>query len=88
MDWAIVLALGLAAGTVAGIVGFGTAIILLPALVIVFGPREAVPIMAITAILALILTLIIGGVGWVGWGLDRLILSDAVKLVKHPLGNL
>ena len=52
MDWAIVLALGLAAGTVAGIVGFGTAIILLPALVIVFGPREAVPIMAITAILA------------------------------------
>ena len=52
MDWAIVLALGLAAGTVGGIVGFGTSIILLPALVIVFGPREAVPIMAITAILA------------------------------------
>ena len=51
-DWAIVLALGLAAGTIGGIVGFGTSIILLPALVIVFGPREAVPIMAITAILA------------------------------------
>ena len=52
MDWVIVLALGLAAGTISGIVGFGTSIILLPALVIVFGPREAVPIMAITAILA------------------------------------
>jgi uncharacterized membrane protein YfcA len=52
MDWFIVLALGLAAGTIGGIVGFGTSIILLPALVIVFGPREAVPIMAITAILA------------------------------------
>ena len=52
MDWVIVLALGLAAGTIGGIVGFGTSIVLLPALVIVFGPREAVPIMAITAILA------------------------------------
>jgi len=52
LDWAIVLALGLAAGTIGGVVGFGTAIILLPALVIVFGPREAVPIMAITSILA------------------------------------
>ncbi len=52
MDWAIVLALGLAAGTIGGVVGFGTSIILLPALVIVFGPREAVPVMAITAILA------------------------------------
>jgi uncharacterized membrane protein YfcA len=52
MDWVVVLALGLAAGTISGVVGFGTSIILLPALVIVFGPREAVPIMAITAILA------------------------------------
>jgi hypothetical protein len=52
VDWVVVLALGLAAGTIGGIVGFGTSIILLPALVIVFGPREAVPIMAITAILA------------------------------------
>ncbi len=52
MDWIIVLAIGVAGGTIGGIVGFGTSIILLPALVIVFGPREAVPIMAITAVLA------------------------------------
>ena len=48
----LVLLLGLVAGTVGGIVGFGTSIMLMPALVLVFGPREAVPIMAIASILA------------------------------------
>ena len=52
MDFALVLLLGLVAGTVGGIVGFGTSIMLMPALVLVFGPREAVPIMAIAAIMA------------------------------------
>jgi len=52
MDFALVLILGLVAGTVGGIVGFGTSIMLMPALVLVFGPREAVPIMAIAAIMA------------------------------------
>ena len=52
MDFALVLLLGLLAGTVGGIVGFGTSIMLMPALVLVFGPREAVPIMAIAAIMA------------------------------------
>ena len=48
----MVLLLGLLAGTVGGMVGFGTSIMLMPALVLVFGPREAVPIMAIASILA------------------------------------
>jgi uncharacterized protein len=52
MDFALVLLLGLVAGTVGGIVGFGTSIMLMPALVLVFGPREAVPIMAIASIMA------------------------------------
>jgi hypothetical protein len=52
MEWAIVLVIGLAAGTLGGIVGFGTSIMLLPPLVVVFGPKEAVPIMAVTALLA------------------------------------
>lgn len=52
MEWVIVLAIGLAAGTLGGIVGFGTSILLLPPLVIVFGPKEAVPIMAIVALMA------------------------------------
>jgi uncharacterized membrane protein YfcA len=52
MEFALVLALGLVAGTLGGIVGFGTSIILMPALVLVFGPREAVPIMAVASIMA------------------------------------
>jgi uncharacterized membrane protein YfcA len=52
MDLALVLLLGLVAGTVGGVVGFGTSIMLMPALVLVFGPREAVPIMAVAAIMA------------------------------------
>ena len=52
VDFALVLLLGLVAGTVGGIVGFGTSIMLMPALMLVFGPREAVPIMAIASIMA------------------------------------
>lgn len=52
MDFALVLLLGLVAGTVGGVVGFGTSIMLMPALVVVFGPREAVPIMAVASIMA------------------------------------
>ena len=52
MDFALVMLLGLVAGTVGGVVGFGTSIMLMPALVLVFGPREAVPIMAIASIMA------------------------------------
>jgi uncharacterized protein len=52
MIWLVVLALGLAAGTLSGIVGFGASIMLMPALMFAFGPQEAVPIMAIAALLA------------------------------------
>ncbi|MFN0305748.1 MAG: sulfite exporter TauE/SafE family protein [Burkholderiales bacterium] len=52
MEWVVVLLLGVAAGTVGGIVGFGASIILMPALVWVFGAKDAVPMMAIAAVLA------------------------------------
>jgi uncharacterized protein len=52
MIWVGILALGLAAGTLGGIVGFGSSIMLMPALMLAFGPVEAVPIMAIAALLA------------------------------------
>jgi uncharacterized membrane protein YfcA len=52
MIWLAVLALGLVAGTLSGIVGFGASIMLMPALMLAFGPHEAVPIMAIAALLA------------------------------------
>lgn len=52
MELLFVLGVGLAAGTISGIVGFGSSIMLMPVLVLAFGPRHAVPIMAIAAILA------------------------------------
>jgi uncharacterized membrane protein YfcA len=50
--YALVLIVGFAAGTVSGIVGTGATIILLPILVLAFGPREAVPIMAVVALMS------------------------------------
>lgn len=52
MLWAVILALGLVAGVVGGVAGFGGSTILLPALVIGFGPKDAVPIMGIAGLLA------------------------------------
>ena len=52
LDFLFVLAVGLVAGTLSGIVGFGSSIMLMPVLVIAFGPLQAVPIMAIAAIMA------------------------------------
>lgn len=52
MGYLFILSVGLVAGTLGGIVGFGSSIMLMPVLVVVFGPRQAVPIMAIAAIMA------------------------------------
>jgi uncharacterized membrane protein YfcA len=52
MMWLFILALGLAAGTIGGVIGFGSTVILMPALVAAFGPKEAVPIMAIAGLMA------------------------------------
>lgn len=51
MDYLFVLVLGLFAGTLGGVVGTGSSLVLMPVLVIQFGPREAVPVMAIAAIM-------------------------------------
>src|SRR3954447_4950075 len=48
----LLLLLGLLAGTIGGIVGFGSSVMLMPALVLMYGPRTAVPIMAVTAFMA------------------------------------
>jgi uncharacterized protein len=50
-NYVIVLALGLAAGSLSGIIGTGSSIMLLPVLVFQFGPKQAVPIMAIAALM-------------------------------------
>jgi uncharacterized membrane protein YfcA len=52
MDLLLVCAAGLFAGTLSGIVGTGSSIMLVPILVVSFGPQQAVPIMAIAALIA------------------------------------
>ncbi|TWO68529.1 sulfite exporter TauE/SafE family protein [Caenimonas sedimenti] len=51
MDYALLLAFGLFAGTLGGIVGTGSSLVMMPVLVVMFGPRQAIPIMAVAAIL-------------------------------------
>ena len=50
MTLALLLILGFVAGTVGGVIGFGSSIMLMPALVLMYGPRTAVPLMAVTAL--------------------------------------
>jgi len=52
LNFIFVLAVGLVAGTISGIVGTGSSIMLVPVLVYEFGPKQAVPIMAIAAVMA------------------------------------
>lgn len=52
MNFIFVLVVGLAAGTISGIVGTGSSIMLMPVLVYQYGPKQAVPIMAIAAVMA------------------------------------
>lgn len=52
MLYVVVLVLGLVAGALSGIVGTGSSIILLPILVYQFGPKAAVPIMAVAALMS------------------------------------
>lgn len=52
MDYFLIFAVGLVAGVVSGVVGTGSSLMLMPVLVYVFGPQEAVPIMAVAALVA------------------------------------
>jgi uncharacterized membrane protein YfcA len=52
LNFLFVLVVGLAAGTISGIVGTGSSIMLMPVLVYQYGPKQSVPIMAIAAVMA------------------------------------
>jgi uncharacterized protein len=52
MGLALVFLIGLVAGTISGIIGTGSSIVLVPVLAWLYGPKQAVPIMAVAAILA------------------------------------
>ncbi len=51
MGYLLVLCVGLLAGTLSGVIGTGSSMLLMPVLVMLHGPRQAVPIMAIAAIM-------------------------------------
>jgi uncharacterized membrane protein YfcA len=50
--WIFILLAGLGAGCLSGVIGTGSSIMLLPVLVHAFGPKQAVPIMAVAAVIA------------------------------------
>lgn len=52
MELVWVLAIGLVAGTIGGVIGFGSGVIMVPVLAWTYGPKAAVPIMAIAGLLA------------------------------------
>jgi uncharacterized membrane protein YfcA len=52
LGFLFVLIVGLVAGTISGIVGTGSSIMLMPVLIYQYGPKEAVPIMAVAAVMA------------------------------------
>src|ERR1700743_2379143 len=52
LSFLFVLVVGLAAGTISGIVGTGSTIMLMPVLTYEYGPKQAVPIMAIAAVMS------------------------------------
>src|SRR5258708_40273028 len=66
MGFLFVLIVGLIAGTISGIVGTGSSIMLMPVLVYQYGPKQAVPIMAVAAVVANFLRLLAWwrGVDW------------------------
>src|SRR5580698_3937717 len=51
MEYLLVLSVGLVAGVLSGVIGTGSSMMLMPVLVMLFGPQQAVPIMAIAAVM-------------------------------------
>jgi uncharacterized membrane protein YfcA len=51
VGYLLVLCVGLVAGMLSGVIGTGSSMLLMPVLVMLFGPQQAVPIMAIAAIM-------------------------------------
>jgi hypothetical protein len=51
LQWLVLALAALAASTLAAITGFGGAAVLLPVLIVVFGVREAVPILTVAQLI-------------------------------------
>jgi len=74
LNFLFVLAVGLLAGTISGIVGTGSSIMLMPVLGYQYGPKQAVPIMAIAAVMANLSRIL-------AWWRDGIMLAAGVSLL-------
>src|SRR5579864_2845000 len=61
LSFLFIFAVGLVAGTISGIIGTGSSIMLMPILVYQYGPKQAVPIMAIASVMANLSRILPGG---------------------------
>jgi uncharacterized membrane protein YfcA len=52
LAWIGILVAGTFAGVLGGVVGFGSSVVMMPLLVLAFGPKAAVPMMAIASLMA------------------------------------
>jgi uncharacterized protein len=95
MGWLLLCSAAFAASTLAAVTGFGGAAVLLPALVALFGVREAIPILTVAQLIGngsrvwfnrrdLALPL----VGWFALGAVPLALLGGVLFATAPLGAL
>lgn len=82
--------LGLAAGVLGGVLGFGTTIILMPALVYFYGPIQTIPVIAITATVANISRIFLWWrvIDWRACAIYSLTAIPAVVLGAHTLVSL
>lgn len=83
----LICAVGLLAGVLGGVIGFGTTILLLPLLVHFYGPVLAVPIIALVAIVANLsrVVLWLRAIDWRVCGIYSLTAVPAVVLGAHTL---
>ena len=82
--------LGLVAGVLGGVLGFGTTIILMPALVYFYGPMQTIPVIAITAIVANISRVFLWWrvIDWRACAVYSLTAIPAVVMGAHTLISL
>jgi uncharacterized membrane protein YfcA len=83
----LICAVGLVAGVLGGVIGFGTTILLMPPLVHFYGPMQAVPIIALVAIVANLsrVVLWLREIDWRVCGVYSLTAVPAVVLGAHTL---
>jgi uncharacterized membrane protein YfcA len=90
MIWLAVIAIGLVAGTIGGVIGFGASVLLLPVLTMAFGAKQAVPIMAVAGLMANLARVLVWWreIDWRAVGAFALCAAPAAALGANTLVRL